>query len=204
MMTKVHENSEDEMLIGSLRTIDKQVNKLTTLISDLLDISKIEGGRLPLQMEPFVLSQLVEDAIADIQAAIPTHKIKLDKGSAGTVYADKDRISQVLVNLFTNAIKYSPQANEVEVEIREKDGEVVVKITDFGIGILASDLDNIFTRFYRVSGKDEKTYPGFGIGLYIVKEIIELHNGRLWVESIKEEGSQFYFTLPKKEYFTKE
>ena len=111
------------------------------------------------------------------------------------VYADKDRINQVLVNLFTNAIKYSPFANEVTVWVKNEDNHAFVTIKDNGIGIAAEDQDKIFERFYRVAGKDEKTFPGFGIGLFIVKEIIQRHNGNIWVTSEKGKGSAFTFML---------
>lgn len=203
MMKRTHGNTDDVLLNQSLLTIDKQINKLTGLIGNLLDLTRIETGHIPLHKEPFVLTQLVEDTIEDIQTALPSHRLKVTESSYDTVLADKERISQVLVNLFTNAIKYSPLSAEVQISIKEKNGEVIVMVEDFGIGIAEQDQAQIFERFYRVEGKDEKTYPGFGIGLYIVKEIIQLHEGKLWVDSKKNEGSRFYFSLPKKEYITK-
>ncbi len=202
MMKRTYGNSEDANLNTSLITIEKQVTKLTKLIGNLLDVSKIDTGKLPLIKEPFILSQLVEDTLGDIQAALPSHKLILTSKDNSLVVADKDRISQVLVNLFTNAIKYSPLAKEVLIKVEEKDDEVIVSVQDFGIGISDADQPLIFERFYRVAGKDEKTYPGFGIGLYIVNEIIHLHEGKLWLQSERHTGSTFYFSLPKKEYIS--
>lgn len=196
LLLKTHAESKDQLLVNSLTTVDKQVSKLTNLVSDLLDITKIERGSLPLNEEIFNIGDLVLDTIKDMGAAMPTHTIIFDKNDQVSVFADRDRISQVLINLFTNAFKYSPNATEINVRMQFEDNFIVVSIQDYGIGIAPQDQQKIFERFYRVSGKDEKTFPGFGIGLFIVNEIITLHNGKLWVDSKKDEGATFYFSLP--------
>ncbi|MEO5944268.1 MAG: PAS domain-containing sensor histidine kinase, partial [Ferruginibacter sp.] len=196
LLLKTHGNSGDAILSKSLITVDRQVTKLTNLISDLLDVTRIDSGKLPLNNEVFCLEDLVRDTIKDIKAATQTHEIIYNSNSDANVFADKDRISQVLLNLFTNAFKYSPKADKIIIEINNAGNDVVVSVQDFGIGIDKEDLENIFERFYRVAGKDEKTFPGFGIGLFIVKEIIVRHNGNLWVNSEKGAGSVFYFSLP--------
>jgi len=113
------------------------------------------------------------------------------------VYADKERISQVIVNLVNNAIKYSPKSFQVLVAIKSDDDAITVGVKDYGIGIAYEHHSKIFERFYRVEGKKEETFSGFGIGLYIVAEIIERHNGKVWLESAPGKGSTFYFSLPK-------
>jgi two-component system CheB/CheR fusion protein len=113
------------------------------------------------------------------------------------VNADRDRIGQVLINFITNAIKYSPDDQNIEIKVfQTNDTTVSVSVKDHGIGIEEQDQQNIFKRFYRVTGKNEETFSGFGIGLYLAKEIIERHDGQVSVKSKKGEGSTFIFTLP--------
>lgn len=196
LLLNKHSNGNDPLLTHSLSVIDKQIFKLTKLITDLLDVTKIETGSFELIKENFLINELAEEIIADIQATTDTHKLVFESKKDNIVYADKDRISQVLINLLTNAIKYSPFTNEVIIKTSLSGDEIIVSIHDFGIGIPFQDHEKIFERFYRVEGRDEKTFPGFGIGLFIVKEIITLHNGKVWVESEKNNGATFYFSLP--------
>lgn len=196
LLINTHGNSSDKMLSSSLSTIDRQVSKLTKLITDLLDVTKIETGSLQLNKEHFSLDELVTEITGDLQMTTPKHELILDLQPNVLVYADRDRISQVLMNLLTNAIKYSPYADKVIVKTRVAASNVTLSVRDFGIGIINKDYERIFERFYRVEGKDEKTFPGFGIGLFIVKEIVGQHGGRVWVESEKDSGSVFHFTLP--------
>ena len=196
LLRQINKNSSDQMLTSSLATIDKHVSKLTKLISDLLDVTKIETGIFHLSKEKFNVNELISELIGDIQSTNSLHKIVFNHGSETSLFADKDRVSQVLINLIINAIKYSPKANTVIVSTQLKAEEIIVSVQDFGIGIDAGDHEKVFERFYRVQGKNEKTFPGFGIGLFIVKEIISNHNGKIWVESEKGKGSVFYFSLP--------
>lgn len=196
LLLKTHANSGDAVLLNALGTVDKQVTKLTNLVSDLLDVTKIERGSLPLNMEVFHIADLVRDSVKDMAAASGVHELILTEKNNPLVLADKDRISQVLINLFTNASKYSPAADKVLVSIDTADDKVIIAVQDFGIGIAKEDQEKIFERFYRVSGKDEKTFPGFGIGLFIVKEIVTLHKGNIWLESEKDRGATFFISLP--------
>lgn len=196
LLLKMYNDNSNELLTSSLITIDKQVSKLTKLITDLLDVTKIETGTLGLNKEVFNINELTRSMIKDMHQISASHQIILNEKNSQYILADKDRISQVLTNFFTNAIKYSPRADKVIVEISSLGNDVIVAVQDFGIGIASKDFQKIFERFYRVAGKDEKTFPGFGIGLFIVKEIIEGHNGKTWVESNKDQGSTFYFSLP--------
>lgn len=198
LLKKMRGNSEDQFLVNSLGTIENQVNKLNALIGDLLDISRMESGNLPLNTSEISIVKLVTETIEDIKASEQSHDIIFSLRHAGDieVTADKDRLTQVLNNLLTNAIKYSPQANKVHVALYVEDGQAIVSVEDFGIGMDKEELGKIFHRFYRVSGDDEKTFPGFGIGLYIVKDILKRHGGKIWVESEKNSGSKFFFSLP--------
>jgi signal transduction histidine kinase len=184
------------MVKSSLKSVDKQISRLTRLISELLDLSKIETGTLELKKENFILNELAIETVEDILYTNPTHQINLFHDVHGSVEADKDRIGQVMINFLTNAIKYSPNKNRINVHIRKWEDEIAFSVEDFGIGIDADEQKKIFERFYRAQGKEEQTYPGFGIGLFIANEFIQKHGGRLMVESEKGKGSVFTFTLP--------
>ena len=186
----------EESVVHSLSKMDAQLNKLTMLIKDLLNVSRIELGRLDFQEDPFDLNEVVRETVEQIQPTTNKHGIRVEGQASRPAWGDKDRIGQVLTNLLTNAIKYSPQADTVIVQIMEGQDAAVVNVQDFGIGIEKEHIHHIFDRFYRVSDPDEKTYPGLGIGLYISHEIIKRHGGSLSVESEKGRGSVFSFTLP--------
>lgn len=196
LLLKMNQAAQDPFLASSLQTIDKQVFKLTKLITDLLDVTKIETGSLEMVREKFPVATLVKEITADIQTTTGSHQLRFTQESDPLVLADRDRIAQVVINLLTNAIKYSPRSNEVRICVGSKDGAALISVTDFGIGISKDDLPRIFDRFYRAAGKDEKTFPGFGIGLFIVHEIVSLHRGKIWAESEKDKGSTFYVLLP--------
>jgi PAS domain S-box-containing protein len=181
---------------SSLTTIEKQVNKLTRLLAELLDLSKIETGNLDLEKTVFNLNDLVAETIDEIQLTAPNHVISLSNGDSYKVFADRDRIAQVILNLLTNAVKYSPEAAKVEVKVYDdKNGQVTVSVSDQGIGIDKQEHSRIFERFYRVEGKEEQTYPGFGIGLFIASEIIARHESKLAVKSETGKGAEFSFSL---------
>ena len=191
---KVFSNS---VLQSSLVTIDKQVSKLIRLISELLDLSKIETDQFELALQPFNLNELVEETVRDLRQTSNRHQINLQNGLEFGIYGDRDRIGQVMMNLLTNAIKYSPNSETIEVAVfQSSQNTVSVSVKDFGIGIDQKEQERIFERFYRAQSDVEQTYPGFGIGLFIVKEILERHNGTISVDSEKDKGSTFTFTLP--------
>lgn len=188
----------DEQGLHYLARMDAQLDKLTHLISDLLDISRMESGKLVLRAEPFNLDSLVEEVVENMQAATTTHRLSIEGSTGMQVFGDRERLAQVYVNLLTNAIKYSPQADTVLVRLLQDSEahQVIVSVQDFGIGIDKSHHERIFERFYQVTDAEEKTYPGLGIGLYISSEIVARHQGRMWVESSKGNGSIFYVALP--------
>jgi PAS domain S-box-containing protein len=187
---------DDAESVRFLVRMDTQIDKLTKLISDLLDISRMQSGELEYRMEPFDLNVLASEIVENVQGTIQTHQLILQKTAHACVFGDRDRIGQVLINLLTNAIKYSPGAEKVIVQIARDGTNVQVSIQDFGIGIDEAYHEKIFERFYQVNEPLEKTYPGLGIGLYISCEIVKRHAGRLWVQSRKGEGSTFTFCLP--------
>jgi excisionase family DNA binding protein len=181
-----------------LKNINKQANRLSQLIDDLLHVNKIQSGKLLLRKKTVKVDSLINKIIKDYQFAYNTHKI-IKKGRLNkNIYADPIRIEQVLVNLITNAVKYSPSGKEIVIKISENSGNTKVSVQDFGMGISEKDHKKIFERFYRSKETEESDIKGFGLGLYISWEIIKHHGGKMWVESIKGKGSTFHFTLPEK------
>jgi signal transduction histidine kinase len=147
-------------------------------------------------MQNFDLNDLVKETVDDVQQTT-AHMILVNNKADCQLFGDKDRIAQVLLNLLTNAIKYSPKTNSIEVSVYKPSQNIIsISVSDHGIGIDKKDHERIFERFYRVEGKTEQTYPGFGIGLFIASEIVNRHNGTIYVESEKSKGSTFTFTLP--------
>ncbi|MDB5120043.1 MAG: domain S-box protein [Sphingobacteriales bacterium] len=174
----------------------QQVKKLSSLVSDLLDVSKIEAGKLQLVKRDFDLMEIIDDAIELIQNSQTSHRIILKTDlSSLLISADPQRIEQLILNLLTNAVKYSPSANIVEVIVQSEDNHLKVGVRDHGMGIPIEKQTKIFTRFYRVENSNPGI-SGLGIGLYICKDVVDRHNGKLWVESNPNQGSTFWFTLP--------
>ena len=197
LLSTYHE-SKDEFLKKSLGAVDKQIIKLTNLISDLLDLSKLKLGNLRLVKESFNMNELVEEVVEEIRLIKQDYQIHVTFQTTAIVFADRERIAQVIINLLTNAIKYSPRHKLIQVKCLLKDNYTTVVVKDRGIGINRKSQEKIFERFYRVEGKNEETYPGFRIGLFISSEIIHRHNGKIGVKSTPGKGSEFYFSLPIK------
>lgn len=186
----------DEKAVKFLHKTQLQVKKLSALVSDLLDVSKIEAGKLQITREAFDINQVLVDAIELIGYGNKSHAIKrITPTGALIVTGDAHRVEQVIINLLTNAIRYSPGANKIEVGLTREANEVIVWVKDSGIGIPVDKQQDIFTRFYRVDN-DNPTISGLGIGLYLSREIIMRHGGRIWAESEPGKGSTFFFSLP--------
>ena len=200
ILMTMYEDKGDDFLYNSLEKVNKQIINLTTLIVDLLDLSKIKSGSLQLNKEYVDINELITEIVKEIQHTQPDCVIEFTGKVNALVFIDAGRIGQVLINLLTNAIKYSPNCKQIKVSSRITKNELIVSVTDAGIGISKTDQQKIFQRFYRVSGKDEKTFPGFGIGLFIASQIIERHNGKMGVESEPGKGAVFYFSLPLNNY----
>jgi signal transduction histidine kinase len=186
---------DDKNKVLASRALE-QVGKLTTLISDLLDVTKIHTGKLPFTYADFDVIKLIAELREILQQTDPSHKLVLNLPAGELIiHADSQRIEQVIINLVTNAIKYSPKADKVIIEAEIIDNKLRVSVQDFGIGIQPDQLERVFSRFYRVENLASHM-SGLGIGLYISQEIVTRHQGRLWVESIYGEGSTFYFEIP--------
>lgn len=178
-----------------LRRTSHQVQKLNNLVSDLLDISKIEAGKLQFNPAAFDICLVVNDAIELISYSNSGHTINVHTDLKELfITGDSQRIEQVLLNLLTNAIRYAPGSFLIDVYLSVESGLVKVGVRDRGIGIHEDKLKQVFSRFYRVS--ENKNFSGLGLGLYLSQQIIDRHHGRIWAESSPGEGSTFYFTIP--------
>ncbi|HEY0246578.1 MAG TPA: CheR family methyltransferase [Mucilaginibacter sp.] len=174
----------------------KQVDKLIELIKDLLDVTKIQSGKLELRKADFILDDLIEECCEELQSNSPKHQLLVEGNTNIEVYADRNRIEQVIVNLLSNAIKYSPDGEKVVIKVAKVAEGIQISITDFGIGIPKSKQEFLFDRFYRVDDTSQK-YAGLGLGLYISAEIVRQHHGRINIESEAGKGSTFWFIIPK-------
>lgn len=196
LLQKKFELSEDRSTHEMLRRMYQQINRLTVLINDLLDVTRIEQGKLKLRRESFNFNEMVTEFLEEVQTTAPSHRINLHQNGSREVVADRDRIGQVVTNFLTNAIKYSPKAETIDVSIRYDARDVRFSVQDYGLGIREADQEKVFQRFFRVEGNDRATFSGLGLGLFICSEIIQRHGGRIGLQSKEQEGSIFYFTLP--------
>lgn len=178
-----------------LITMDTQLNKLTKIIRDLLDVNTIPGQKLQLSNEEFDFKNLVQEAVENARNLSQLHFLTVKENESISYIGDRFRLEQVITNLLTNAVKYSPQSNQVLINSVIKDDHILLSVQDFGIGIVKEELTTIFERFYRVDNGFR--FGGLGLGLYISSEIIKAHEGILWVESETGKGSTFYFSLPR-------
>lgn len=194
---KKHESETgDTKAIEYLSKMENQIDKLTELIYDLLNVAKIQAGRLTFKNDQFDFDSAILEEIDVLQQTSPHHKIVVNGRTGVTIRGDKERIGQVVNNLVSNATKYSPRANSILISLSKSNGQVFLSVQDYGVGIPQEHLSKIFDRFYRVYDTADKTYPGLGLGLYISSEIIKRHYGKLWVDSKPGKGSIFTFSLP--------
>ena len=176
--------------------MDGQLNKLIGLIGDLLDVTKIEGGRLQLHEDWYDFNFIVSEVVEELQRTTEKHTIEIKLQVLDKIFGDRERIGQVITNLVSNAIKYSPKSGNIQVYSSINDSEVTLCVKDYGLGISIDQQPRLFERFFRVSSDLSKTYPGLGLGLFICHEIIKRQGGKIWVESDPGKGSSFYFSLP--------
>jgi signal transduction histidine kinase len=185
-----------------LGRLEKNGRHLLGLINDVLDISKIEAGRLKLSLNDYSMQEVVQTVFTAVEplASEKNLALKIDVSPNLTIgKGDEQRIAQVLLNLVGNAIKFT-EAGEVRVEVSASDGTFLVAVSDTGPGISEADRQRIFEEFHHVDGSSTREKGGTGLGLSIVKRIIEMHGGRIWVESSPGKGSTFWFKLPIRVY----
>lgn len=199
VLQRIPDSHSDSKYSGLLDKVAIHVDRLNKLIIDLLDTSKIQSGNIESHKEEISLVDILKNCIENVSIDFPKQSIHLNiMTQRKTVFADESQITQVVNNLISNAMKYSPDQSEIIITLSEVSDYLKVSVKDQGLGILQEDKEKIFERFYR-AGNTQKKYPGMGIGLYICKKIIDEHQGTIWVESQSGEGSEFNFTLPKSE-----
>lgn len=174
---------------------NQTIDRLNELVTELLDSSKMQNGQLNYTNTAFDLNELVEETLENFQLSAKNHHLQKAGKCIRQITGDRGRLQQVLINLLSNGVKYSPKADKLLVTIEEKTNTIQVSIQDFGIGMSVKHVDKIFDRYYRVE-EHAAHFLGLDIGLYISKNIIERHGGKMWVESEAGKGNIFYFTLP--------
>ncbi|MCO5951098.1 ATP-binding protein [Mucilaginibacter flavidus] len=185
---------EDNFALEKLEKMTNQFRKMTALINGFLNLSRLESGKIQLHKNTFEINTLIEEMIEETELHMTAHRISFHPGPTTILTADRDKIGSVLSNLLGNAIKYSPNGTPIIVSSNFSENTMTVSIKDQGFGIKQSDQAKLFDRYYRVA--NHQNISGFGIGLYLSAEIIERHDGKIWVESELGEGSDFKFLLP--------
>ncbi len=190
---KPAKDKKSQSLSYFLSQIDGQTDKMNAIINDLLDVSKIQSGKLELRQNKINFDVLIKDTVANLQQVAQTHTIIIDGETKKKIVGDEYRLGQVLTNLLANAIKYSPKAQKVIIRCTSNTRWVTVDVQDFGRGISQEEQSKIFEPFYRVEGV---RVSGLGLGLHIASEIVRRHGGEIWVESKRGKGATFFFRLP--------
>ncbi len=182
-----------------LQTAKDNLSRLNSIINDLLDISKIEAGKITLRRGLVDMRALLEKFADTYQTVLATKKQSIERklpDGSFLVYADRDKIIQVITNLFNNAHKFTPEQGKMELELRMEETHVLCRIKDTGVGISAEDMPKLFGKFEQFGRTHGPGIKGTGLGLTISKALIELHGGKIWAESKPNEGTAFFFTLP--------
>lgn len=196
LLKRKYLKKEYEGMTAYIEKIDETSDSVVRLVNDFLDIARIRENRLELYREQIDLNTLVRELAADLQLTIPTHTLHVRGTISTPVEADRQRISQVLINIIKNAVKYSPDADSVIIRLSDRNGSPRISIRDFGIGIEKSEQKKIFRMYYKVHAKSHKRIYGLGAGLFIARTIMERHNGSIKIQSKPGEGSTFHIDLP--------
>ena len=184
-----------QQLIG---LAEKNTNRLVRLVSDILDLQRLDSGKTTIEKQPCDAADLIAEAVETMQELARSQKISLEfTPTSIPLFVDPDSILQTLTNFLSNAIKFSPADSSVKIQVEERPQDILFQVSDRGRGIPAHKLETIFERFQQVDASDARQQQGTGLGLAICREIIEHHEGKIWAESILDKGSAFYFTLPK-------
>jgi signal transduction histidine kinase len=195
-----------EKMFGELNEKQEEYSKdihasgqhLLSLINDILDLSKIEAGRMELELSDFDLPTAIDNAVMLVRERAGRRNLTLHRdvdGAVGQVRADERKVRQVVLNLLSNAIKFTPEGGRIEIRATPQDGLVEVSVSDTGVGIAPEDQEAVFEEFRQVGTADKKV-EGTGLGLTLCRKFVELHGGRIWVKSEVGAGSTFTFTIP--------
>ncbi|MCQ9205162.1 MAG: HAMP domain-containing histidine kinase [Omnitrophica bacterium] len=180
-----------------LLRIDENVNKLMDIVNTLLDISRIESGKTEVKIAPCEIAKLIEDVADFLTPQIKAKELVLNFNAPKglNLYMDKNLIERVLINLINNAIKFTPKGGKITIKCEQNGNEAIISVSDTGYGIKKDDLEKLFQEFYRVNNPDTLKEKGSGLGLSLVKRIVNTHNEKIWVESEFGKGTTFFFTL---------
>jgi PAS domain S-box-containing protein len=196
VLKKYHEKRNEDKPRHYAAMIDDQVDKLTLLVNDFLDLSKMNTGKFSLKKEKFDIQELICTVADSFNSTNQDYKVTVKGKGAKYIYGDPRRIEQVLNNLINNAIKYSPKNSSIIIEAEKDKKNTRVHVIDNGPGIPEEKQNDIFELFYRLDKHRESTITGHGMGLYVCKQIVLGHKGDIWVENNKERGARFSFMLP--------
>lgn len=192
-------SKDPKKIQGFVEKSASQIFRLEQLITDLLDVTKINSGNMTFEKETFQFSEIIATAVQTVQTMSPDHELLLENSIEIPYHGDRLRIEQVLMNFLTNAVKYSPNGGKVIINGKIQSDNIVISVQDFGIGIAEFEMQRLFERYYRVDNEDLR-YEGLGLGLFICSEILRAHHGSFWLESKLGSGSTFYFRLPLKQH----
>ena len=187
---------DDDFIRTALEKANAQVSKMTGMINGFLNISRLESGKIHIDREIFDLAMLIKESEEESLAIIESHQLLFEPVETTFISADRDKIGQVIHNLISNAVKYSPPGTSIKVSCFTVNNTINISVKDQGMGIKPDDISKIFDRYYRVEGGHMFSISGFGIGLYLCAEIIHRHDGEIWAESEFDKGSTFSFSLP--------
>lgn len=196
MLTSKAKKGDDAFAVSVLDKANKQTKKMTAMINGFLNMKRLETGKISIDKQTFDMAELVKEAEEESLATISSHQVIFAPVETTIVEADRDKIGQVINNLISNAVKYSPVGSTIHVACITLNNTAQVSVKDQGVGVTPEDQLRLFDRFYRVENKETESINGFGIGLYLCDEIIRRHAGKIWVESALGQGSAFYFAIP--------
>lgn len=193
---RAQQRADGEML-KPLEVVNRQVNRMAALIDELLEVSRIEGGRLDFEAVSFDLNLAVTEVIDEVRISASGFTLRIHEKTRNLwVRGDRTRIQRVMTNLLMNALKYSSEQRDVDISIARQGDQAVVSVSDYGIGIPAEQKPQVFELYFRGANVSTQNYGGLGLGLYISKSIVDAHGGGMWLESEEGKGSTFYFSLP--------
>jgi signal transduction histidine kinase len=177
--------------------LEQQARRLDRLVQDVLNAARIESGQLALEPEPMSVLPVIQQIVDQVRARATGRSYQVsNKPGLPLVFADRDRVAEVLANLLDNADKYSPPGCEAIIDVRADQDQVTISVRDFGVGVPEQDLDRVFDKFYRADSSDSQPAYGYGLGLYVCRRLIEAQGGHIWAENAAGGGAVFSFTLP--------